>query len=130
MFEVFERLAKSALLLTLIICVATVPAIAAIPNNSVIIGAKGFSIDYLMLSHALPEINQAIAEAGDAPIYYQLDGTNEVFADVFTNQPITPQNMQALPQITYKEGDGKVIVYAEANGEPIGTNVFEVISIE
>ncbi|MFA4884493.1 MAG: hypothetical protein WC601_01730 [Desulfotomaculaceae bacterium] len=104
---------------TVMVLVLATVAGAAIPNNSVIIGNKAFSIDYLMEPSHIDEISQALDEAGDAPTYYQLNGVVENLTDVFTGQPITVQQEEALPAITYKDGSGNVTQYASGNGNEI-----------
>ena len=62
-------------------------AYGAIPNNSVIIGDKGYSIDYLMDEGNLAEINEAVAANGLNPIYFQLDGVADSFTNVMRSLP-------------------------------------------
>lgn len=94
-------------------------AYAAVPNNSVVIGSKAYSIDYLMVEANIPEINQAVAENGNNPIFYQLPGVAETWTDVMTSQPATPEQIAAWPEITYKDAQGNVTRYGAGNGEPV-----------
>ncbi|MFA4884492.1 MAG: hypothetical protein WC601_01725 [Desulfotomaculaceae bacterium] len=99
------------------VLVLATAADAAVPNNSVIIGSKAFSIDYLMVPANIDEINQALADAGLVPVFYQLDGVATDFTDVFTSQPMTDEQEKALPAITYKDGSGNTTQYASGNGD-------------
>jgi hypothetical protein len=92
-------------------------AYGAIPNNSVIIGDKGYSIDYLMDEGNLAEINEAVAANGLNPIYFQLDGVADSFTNVMNGIVATQAELYALPAITYKDASGQITVYDPAFGE-------------
>ena len=104
-------------------------AYGAIPNNSVIIWSKAYSIDYLMDESHIGEINQAIAEAGPHPIFFQLPGVAEVFTDVFTMAAATPAELAALPEIEYKDAQGNKTNYAAGFGEAINDFSEECLSL-
>ena len=98
---------KSILVVTLVfLMLMTSCAYGAIPNNSVIIWSKAYSIDYLMDESHLGEINQAIADAGLRPIYFQLTGVAETFTDVFNMAAATQTELDSLPEIEYTDAQG------------------------
>ena len=103
--------------------IAIVNVFGAIPNNSVIIWSKAYSIDYMMKENNLGEINQAIAQAGLKPIYFQLPGVAEVFTDVFTMAAATPDELTALPEIDYTDAQGNKTTYAAGFGDAIPPGV-------
>ncbi len=128
--RMFKKPTKVIVVVALMLMLMTPTVGASIPKDSVIIGDKAFSISYLMISENLAEINQALADAGLVPIYYQLTGMNDVFTDVFSNLPISAQELANLPQITYKNSLGNITHYAKGNGEPIvTTEEFKVVAI-
>ena len=105
-------------------------AYGAIPNNSVIIWSKAYSIDYLMDEIHLGEINQAIAIAGPHPIYFQLSDVAETFTDVFTMDAATQTELAGLPEIEYTDAQGDKTTYAAGFGEEVTAGGFRVLSIE
>jgi hypothetical protein len=122
---------KSILVVTLVfLMLMTSCAYGAIPNNSVIIWSKAYSIDYLMDESHLGEINQAIADAGLRPIYFQLTGVAETFTDVFNMAAATQTELDSLPEIEYTDAQGNKTTYAAGFGEEVGVGDFRVLSIE
>ena len=105
-------------------------AYGAIPDNSVIIWSKAYSIDYLMEETHIGEINQVIADAGMHPIYFQLSGVAETFTDVFTMIPATQTELAGLPEIEYTDAQGNKTTYAAGFGEAVIAGEFRVLSIE
>ena len=104
--------------------VAAAPqAHAEIPNNSIIIGDQAFSIQYLFQPGAKEEINNAITSFmstnPNGKIFFQLDGMNTQFTDIFSGEPASEQELNSLPEITFKDENGNLRKFAAGNGEEI-----------
>jgi len=92
--------------LMMLFSVTTAYGAVTIPGDSVLIGSKGFHTDYLMDPANFTEINQAVTDAGDAPIFFNLAGMTTGWEDVFTRDQATQEQLDALLPITYKDGEG------------------------
>lgn len=95
---------------------------AQIPDNSIVIGQKAYSIELLFSSDYLDEINQAVDQAvsNGYGLYYKLDG--DAYRDIFTNGAVTDSEIAKWPQISYKDSTGNESTYAPGNGEEIASS--------
>lgn len=95
-------------------------AMAAIPVNSVILNDKAYSVEYLMDPANLQEINEQAAAASDSGnLFYNLEGQTDGWYGIMTQQPVSDEDLAALPEIEYKDAEGNVTRYAAGNGDPV-----------
>lgn len=109
-----------ALSLAFIMLIGTT-TFAAVPNNSVTIGNRAISIDYIFnyLEDAKVLVNSLLDENPDSSIFFQLDGQNERFTDPFTGTEATEEDL------------AEVSVFIDENGEEqeLEQKELEVVSV-
>ncbi len=101
--------------------------VMAIPNNSVVMGNKAFSIDAIFAG--VDGIQEALDGAG-GKLYYSLEGVTDDFVGLFSGQPMTEEQKAELTNIQYVNADGSIDVYANfCDEEPIQDEELTVESV-
>ena len=100
-------------------------AMAAIPNESVIIGSKAYSIDCLFNNAYTAQINADLA-VSNGILYFNMNGGG--WKDIITGHVVTNEQMTALPNVTYIDKDGKSSIYAKGNGDLVVAVSVESVS--
>jgi hypothetical protein len=114
--KLFATTALSMLMLT------SSMVFAQVPDDSIVIGQKAYSIELLFSSQYVDEINQAVDQAvsNGYGLYCKLGGDS--CRDIFTNGAVSDSEIANWPQITYKDASGNETVYAEGNGEEVSVS--------
>ena len=87
-------------------------ALAVIPDSSVIIGERVYDLNYAQSKANLKEIRSAILQNNYDDIFVKdIDGN---WYHEFTKQKINPKS---LPDIVYKNKEGKMSIYEEGDGD-------------
>lgn len=110
---------KNIMLSFLLMFTISLSVFAVLPNNTLIIGTKSCSIEYLFNSSSEPVINGWLATETFTNIWYQLDGMNTTFEDIFTGAVMTAVEMAGLPQIEYTTDGVTFVKYRAGNGDII-----------
>ena len=88
---------------------------AEIPDNTIIIGSKAFTIDCLFDPSFSDDINNALAESGGSNLYFRMAGEDN-FSDLMTGEPIDQSETQNWPEITLVNENREEVVYGAGNG--------------
>lgn len=91
----------------------TLSSAYAMPNNSVIIGNKGYSLDYFFNEPLLPEIVTALESGGD--LFFDAEGAG--FVDAWDGSEMTAEEQSQLKNIEYLQADGKKVIYENFEDE-------------
>lgn len=110
---------RNILAATALMAVIGTSALAALPNNTLIVGTKACSIEYLFDSASGVVINDWLSSETYSTVWYQLDGMNVAFEDMFTGSTMTAVEMAALPEISYTTNGTIFVKYAAGNGDII-----------
>ena len=111
-----KKVKMLALVLTFVMLFATAASAASIPNDSVIIGDKGFSIGFLTNPAKAAEIQTALDNLGAGPLVYQIEGLTTGWTSIMTGIPLTAVEVAAFPAITYKDDNGVITNYPAGGG--------------
>lgn len=111
-----------ALALAFVMLFVTVAG-AAIPQDSVVIGNKAYSIAYVTNAANQAEIQQALDNLKGGQLLYQINGQTNGLYGIMSGQPVTQTVIANLPAITYKDATGQVTNYAAGNGDPVQSTV-------
>ena len=101
-----KKVKMLALVLTFVMLFATAASAASIPNDSVIIGDKGFSIGFLTNPANAAEIQTALDNLGSGFLAYQIEGQTTGWTSIMGDTPLTEADVAAFPAIAYKDDAG------------------------
>ncbi len=121
-----KKVKMLALVLTFVMFFATAASAANIPNDSVIIGDKGFSIGFLTNPANAAEIQIALDELGAGPLAYQIEGQTTGWTWIMSGTLLTAAEVAAFPAITYKNDAGVITNYPAGGGGTTPTFTMEV----
>jgi hypothetical protein len=101
---------------------STIPAFAAMPIDTVIVGNKAYDFEYFQNNaEAILDV-QAALDAGEN-VYVKFDGG---MLNVVINEFL--ENSEELPEVEYYDKDGNVTRYEAGDGDPVESE-FKVIEI-
>lgn len=88
------------------VMILTSTVFAAVPNNSIVVGGKAVSTDYLFndVNGGQTLINELLDANQDEPVFVQLDGQYDEFTNVFTGQTATDSELDKVTK--YINADG------------------------
>jgi len=96
-------------------------AYAQIPDNSILLGDKGYAVELLFDDEYTAQIQESANDASGY-LYYNLGAG---WKDIFTGEDIA--DFDSWPQVEYTDAEGTVKWYDSKNGNPIaGGLTFEV----
>ena len=101
---------------------------AAVPSDTVVIGDKAYSIDYIVLTATEAEINAQLANFPGAKIFYNIEGQTTDFTGLFDEELATSEELAAFPQITYVKSDGTTVIYEAGNGDEVTADDWLTVS--
>jgi len=118
-----------ALSLAFIMLIGTT-TFAAVPNNSVTIGNRAISIDYIFnyLEDAKVLVNSLLDENPDSSIFFQLDGQNERFTDPFTGTEATEEDLAEVSVFIDENGEEQELEQKEL--EVVKVSAIEDINVD
>lgn len=100
---------KKILTLSLAASMLLSSTVMALPDNSIVMKNKAFSVDALFAG--VPGIQQAL-DTADGLLYYSLEGTQGGFKGLFDGHTMTPAEKSALTNIEYTKADGTKVIYS------------------
>jgi len=111
-----KKVKMLALVLTFVMLFAAAASAASVPNDSVIIGDKGFSIGFLTNPANAAEIQTALDNLSAGPLAYQIEGQTTGWTSIMGGTPLTAAEVAAFPAIAYKNNAGVVTNYPAGGG--------------
>ncbi|AHM57340.1 hypothetical protein EAL2_c20590 [Peptoclostridium acidaminophilum DSM 3953] len=125
---------KTISLVAVILLTGTTPAFAEVPKDTMIIGNQAFNIRLMFDPSYKAQILDAMRYAnanpdseGNRPYYYKINQMTQ-WRTVFGKTPLTEEQIDQWPEITYINSDGESTVYEAGNGAE-GTAVNESFSV-
>lgn len=96
------------------ICLSTILStnVLAVPNGTVVIGAKAYNLEYANAESNIAEISNSVVNSGGKIYIKSFSGE---WIDNNTSETI---DNKAIPEVIYKDGNG-ITKYAAADGEEI-----------
>ena len=108
------------------VMILTSTVFAAVPNNSIVVGGKAVSTDYLFndVNGGQTLINELLDANQDEPVFVQLDGQYDEFTNVFTGQTATDSELDKVTK--YINADG---VEEDLDNNDGDSEVVEVLTV-
>lgn len=114
-----NKIKRFSIILLSILTIFSFTAFGQIPDSAVLLGDKGYDLDYANNRENLKEISKQINEA-QGRIFVKINGK------WYENKSGKEVSTEVIPKLIYKDGKGKLHDYAAEDGEEIILKVTRV----